>query len=85
LCGPNGEISGQGVQLRIGSEHLTDPLVKLVPGQPSLHERGLERVKHLLAVGLRCDQVAAAALACCYLVSRLDHLGASCEDDLRQA
>jgi hypothetical protein len=50
-----------------------------------LHERGLERVKHLLAVGLRCDQVAAAALACCYLVSRLDHLGASCEDDLRQA
>jgi hypothetical protein len=78
---PGGDIGGQGIQLRVGGKHLTEPLVKLFLGQPSLHERGLERVKYLLTVGLRCDKAAAATLACCYLVSRLDHRGASYEDD----
>jgi hypothetical protein len=84
-CRPDGDIGSQGVQLRISGEHLTDPLVKLVLGQPSLHECGLERVEHLVAVGLRCDQAAAATLAWRYLVSRPGHIGASYEDDLRQA
>jgi hypothetical protein len=64
---------------------MADPLVELVLGQPPLHERGLERVEYLLAVGLRRDHVAATAHTCCHLVSPLDHLGASHEDDLRQA
>jgi hypothetical protein len=84
LCRPGRDIGGQGVELRIGSEHLADPLVKLVLGQPSLHERGLERAEHLLAIGLRRHQAVAVARAC-YLVSGLDHLGASYEDDLPKA
>ena len=84
MCRSNRDIGGQGVQLRIGDEHLADPLVKLVLGKPSLRERGLERAEYLLAVGLRRHHVAAATRACCYLISRLGHLGASYEDDLRQ-
>jgi hypothetical protein len=51
-------------------------VVKLVLGQLSLHERGFERVEHLLAVGLRRDQAAVASRAR-YLISGLGHLGAS--------
>jgi hypothetical protein len=51
-------------------------VVKLGLGQPSLHERGFERVEHLLAVGLRRDQAAVASRTC-YLVSGPDHFGAS--------
>jgi hypothetical protein len=64
---------------------LADPLIKLVLSQPSLHERGLERVEYLLAIPLRRDQMAVASHACCYLISGLDHLAASHEHDLRQA
>ena len=52
---PGRDISGEGVQRRIGGERLADPLVKLVLGQPSLHERGLQRAEHPLAIGLRRD------------------------------
>jgi hypothetical protein len=52
------------------------PVVKLVLGQPSLHERGLERVEYLLALGLRRDRAAVASHAG-NLVFGLDHLGAS--------
>jgi hypothetical protein len=83
LCPPGGDIGGEGVQLRIAGERLPNAVVKLGLGQPSLHERGLERVEHLLAVGLRRDQAAVASRAC-YLVSGLDHLGASHEHQLRK-
>ena len=33
-------------------ERLADPQVKFVPGQPSSHERGLEHIDHLLAIGM---------------------------------
>jgi hypothetical protein len=58
-CQRGGNVGGEGVQFRVGREHLADPQIKLVFGQPSLHERGLERVEHLLAVGLRRYQAAA--------------------------
>jgi hypothetical protein len=45
----------------------------LVFVQPSLHERGFEHIDHLLAVGVRRPQVAAASRACCYLVSGSCH------------
>jgi hypothetical protein len=73
-CQPGGDVSGEGVQFRVGREHLADPQIKLVFGQPSLHERGLERVEHLLAVGLRRYQAAAIARTCCYLVSGHSYL-----------
>jgi hypothetical protein len=53
------------------------PQVKLVPVQPSMHERGLEHLDHLLAVGVRRPQAATAARTCCYLVTRPRHPGAS--------
>jgi hypothetical protein len=73
-CQRGGNVSGEGVQFRVGREHLADPQIKLVFGQPSLHERGLERVEHLLAVGLRRYQAAAIARTCCYLVSGHSYL-----------
>jgi hypothetical protein len=73
---PGRDISGEGIQLRIGGKRLADPLIKLALSQPSLHERGLERAEHLLAARLRRDQVAAASHVCCDLVSGLDHLAA---------
>jgi hypothetical protein len=72
-----GNVGGEGVQFRVGREHLADPQIKLVLGQPSLHERGLERVEHLLAVGPRRYQAAAVARACCYLVSGHNYLTGS--------
>ncbi|HZI76853.1 MAG TPA: hypothetical protein VFD73_23035, partial [Gemmatimonadales bacterium] len=44
--------------------------VKLVLGEPAVHERGLERVAHLLAADVRRQQVAVAFCAFCRLVSR---------------
>jgi hypothetical protein len=73
-CQRGGNVGGEGVQLRVGREHLADPQIKLVFSQPSLHERGLERIEHLLAVGLRRYQAAAAARARCYLVSGHSYL-----------
>src|ERR1035437_8074719 len=40
------------VRVGLRCERLADPQVKFVPGQPSLHERGLELIDHLLAVGM---------------------------------
>jgi len=53
------------------------PQVELVPVQPSLHERGLEHLNHLLAVSVRGPQATAAAHACRYLVTWPCHPGAS--------
>jgi hypothetical protein len=51
---PGGDVGGEGGQVRVGlrGERLADPQAELVPGQPSLHERGLEHVDYLLAVGV---------------------------------
>jgi hypothetical protein len=71
---PGRHVSGEGAQVRIGPrrEHLADPQVELVLGQAALHERGLEHVDHLLAVGVRGPQVAVASRARRYLVPRPD-------------
>jgi hypothetical protein len=60
-------------------------MVEFVLGQPSLHERGFERIECLLTVGPRRDHVAAAIPGCGYLASRLDQLGTSPDSDLRKA
>jgi len=71
---PGRDVSGEGAQVRIGPrrEHLADPQVELVLGQAALHERGLEHVDHLLAVGVRGPQVAVASRARGYPVPRPD-------------
>jgi hypothetical protein len=74
---PGGKVSGEGGQICEGPrpERLAHPQVELVPVQPSLHERGLEHVDHLLALGVRRAQAAKVARARCYLVSRPSHPG----------
>jgi hypothetical protein len=71
---PGRDVSGEGAQVRMGPrrEHQADPQVELVLGQAALHERGLEHVDHLLAVGVRGPQVAVASRARRYLVPRPD-------------
>jgi hypothetical protein len=51
---PGGDVGGEGGQVRVGlrCQRLADPQAELVSGQPSLHERGLEYVDHVLAVGV---------------------------------
>jgi len=73
-CQRGGNVGGEGVQFRVGREYLADPQIELVFGQPSLHERGLERVEYLLAVGLRRYQAAAVARTRCCLVSGHSYL-----------
>jgi hypothetical protein len=59
---PGGDVSGERGQLRVGprGKRLAHPHVELVLVQPALHERGLERGDHVLAVGVGRPQVAAA-------------------------
>jgi hypothetical protein len=72
---PDGKVGSDRRQLRESQrpERLAYPQAELVPVQPPLHERNLEHVDHLLAVGVRRPQTATAACACCYLVSRPRH------------
>jgi hypothetical protein len=51
---PGRDVGGEGGQVRVSlrGERLADPQAELIPGQPSLHERGLEHVDYLLAVGV---------------------------------
>ena len=54
-CGrPGGDVGGEGGQLRVGprGERLGHPRVELVFGQLALDERGLERLDHVVAVGV---------------------------------
>src|SRR6202000_1279119 len=57
---PVGDVRRQRTQLRVGPrrEYLADPHVELTLGQPTLDERGLEHVDHLLALGTRGPQPA---------------------------
>ena len=55
-----GDVGGDRIQFRVGREHLADTQVELVLGEPTLHERGLERVEHLLTADVRRRQVAIA-------------------------
>jgi hypothetical protein len=68
------QVGGERGEVAVGPrrQYLPDPQVELVPGQPPLHERGLKGVDHLLAVGVRRSQVAAASCTC-YLVTRCCH------------
>jgi hypothetical protein len=62
-CGQFGGEADDGcgqVGVRTRHKRLVDPRVELVLGQPALHERDLEGVDHLLAVGVRSPQVTAA-------------------------
>src|SRR6266545_2235718 len=54
-CHPGGDVGGDRGQIPVGPrcERLAHPRVKLVFGQPSLHESGFEHIDHLLAVGVR--------------------------------
>ena len=72
---PSGDVGGDRSQLRIGprGQHLPHPRAELLFGQPALHKRGLERLDHLLAIGVRRPQAAAASRACRYLVTRSHH------------
>jgi len=72
-----GEVSSEGGQIGVGPrrERPADPQVEFVLVQPFLHERGLEHLDHLLAVGVRRPQVAPAARACRYLVTWPRHPG----------
>jgi hypothetical protein len=36
------------------------PFIKLVLGQPALHERGLEQVNSAISIGVGCPETAAA-------------------------
>jgi hypothetical protein len=49
------DVGSDRGQLRVGArrERPADPRVEFVPGQPTLHERGLEQADHPLAVGTR--------------------------------
>ena len=69
---PGGKVGGERGQVRVGpcGERLAGPRVKLVHGQPALHERGFKRLHHSLAVGMRRQEAAVAPRACCPLVSR---------------
>ena len=71
-CGqPGGNISDDQGQVRVGPrrERVAHPHVKLVSGEPSLHERDLESLNHLLAVGTGRPQAAAVRRCFCHLVS----------------
>ena len=52
---PRGEIGGERgqVAVRPRRERVPDPRIELVFGQPALHERVLEHLDRLLAVGMR--------------------------------
>ena len=73
---PARDVSGDRPQFRISprSERLADPQVEFVLGQQALHERRFERVDHLFAVGVGCQEAATAYRASCHLVARLCHL-----------
>src|SRR5215470_11486504 len=69
-------VGGERGEVRIGpcGKHLADPYVQLVPGQPALHERGLDGVDHVLAVSVRRPQTAVIGYGCGHLVARFcDH------------
>jgi len=70
---PGRDVSGEDGQIRIRPrrERLADPQVELVLGQPPLHERGLQRADHLLAVAMRGPQITAAR--CWRLIWRFCH------------
>ena len=53
-AGPAGDVGGERGQVGAGprGERPARPGVELVPGQPALHERVLQRLDHLLAVGV---------------------------------
>jgi hypothetical protein len=56
---------------------MADARVELIHSQPALHERGLEHVDDLLAVGVRRPHLAAARRHCGLFVSPPCHHGAS--------
>jgi hypothetical protein len=57
-----GDVGGERGQFGVGprGERLACPRVKLVFGQPTVREGGLERVDHVLAVGVGRSEMAAA-------------------------
>jgi hypothetical protein len=59
---PGGDVVRQRGQWRVGpcGERLARPHVKLVFGQPTLHERDLKQVDHVLAVGVSRPEMPAA-------------------------
>jgi hypothetical protein len=51
-------VGGEGGQVRVGprGQRLARPCIEFVLGQPSVHERVLQRLDYLLAVGTACPQ-----------------------------
>ena len=70
---PGGDVGGERGQLSLGprGERLARPRVKLAFGQAALHERGLEHVDHVLAVGVGRTPMAAGRR--CSLFRSCDH------------
>jgi len=70
---PGGDISGDRGQFRVDTrgERPAHPQVKFVLAQPTVYERGLEHLDHLLAVGVQRPQT--AAVRSCHLISRPGH------------
>ena len=67
------DVGGDCVQLGVSSrgEHLARSCVEFVPGQPALRERVLQRVDHMLAVGVARPEAAKAR--CCRVLRSCDH------------
>ena len=67
-----GQVGGERGQLPMGprGECLAQPCIQLGFGQHALHERGLEHVDHMLAIGMRRPQIATGRCVCCTLVTR---------------
>ena len=74
-CGRSGWEGGNHGQIRVGSrrEHLAHSYVKVLFGQSSLYERGLEHLDHMLAVGIGGPKAAPGRRACRLLISRVCH------------
>jgi hypothetical protein len=78
--GPGGEVGSDRGQVRVGlrRERLAHPRVKLIFVQPILHERGLEQLDYLLAVGARRAEAAITPVSCGrYPIARPCYHGAS--------
>ena len=69
---PGGQVGGERGQLPMGprGECLAQPCIQLGFGQHALHERRLEHVDQILAIGMRRTQIATGHRVCRILVTR---------------
>ena len=68
---PGRKVGGDRGQVPMGprGECLAHPRIQLGFAQHALHERGLEHIDHMLAIGMRRPQIPAGRV-CCALVTR---------------